>query len=164
MLPSSDHVPLSVVFSFNSTLTFIDSSTCPSNTVNFNWTKATEKDLLDYNYLTGIYCKDIHVVDVVKCHDVNCKSNEHVEQIDQLYSQLCSILKHASDDSIPICKIHSHHGYIVPGFNELAKQLHSEARADYLLWKASGKPRAGLLYLNMCQSRVRFKRTLIECS
>ena len=44
-----------------------------------------------------------------------------------------------------------------------AKQLHSEARADYLLWKASGKPRAGLLYFNMCQSRIRFKRTLREC-
>ena len=53
----------------------------------------------------------------------------------------------ASDDSIPVCKIHTHHDYIVPGFNEFAKQLHSEARADYLLWKASGKPRAGLLYL-----------------
>ena len=51
----------------------------------------------------------------------------------------------------------------MPGFNEFAKQLHSEARADYLLWKASGKPRAGLLYLNMCQSRIRFKRTLREC-
>ena len=33
MLPSSDHVPLSVVFNFSSTLAFIDSSTCPSNKV-----------------------------------------------------------------------------------------------------------------------------------
>ena len=51
----------------------------------------------------------------------------------------------------------------MPGFNELAEQLHSEVRADYLLRRASGKPRAGLLYLNMCQSRIRFKRTLKEC-
>ena len=29
--------------------------------------------------------------------------------------------------------------------------------------KASGKPCSGLLYLNMCQSRIRFKRTLREC-
>ena len=57
----------------------------------------------------------------------------------------------------------THHDYIVPGFNKFAKQLHSEARAGYLLWKASGKPRAGLLYFNMCQSRTRFKRTLREC-
>ena len=41
-------------------------------------------------------------------------------------------------------KIHTHHDYIVPGFNEFAKQLHSEARGDYLLWKASGKPSSGL--------------------
>ena len=74
MLPSSDHVPLSVAFNLNSTLAFIDSSTCPSNKDNFNWTKATDKDLLDYSYLTSIYCKNIYVVDVVKCDDVNCKS------------------------------------------------------------------------------------------
>ena len=41
--------------------------------------------------------------------------------------------------------------------------MNSESRADYLLWKAPGKPRAGLLYFNMCQSRIRFKRTLREC-
>ena len=96
-------------------------------------------------------------------NDVNCKSHDHLNQKDRLYSQLCSVLKQASDDSIPTSKIHTHHDYIVPGFNEFAKQLHSEARGDYLLWKASGKPRSGLLYLNMCQSRIRFKRTLREC-
>ena len=78
MLPSFDHVPLSVVFNFNSTLAFIDLSTCPSNKVNFNWTKATDKNLLDYSYLTSIYCKNIHVVDVVKCDDDHCKSHEYV--------------------------------------------------------------------------------------
>ena len=41
--------------------------------------------------------------------------------------------------------------------------LNCTHRADYLLWKTSGKPRAGFLYLNMCQSRIRFKRTLREC-
>ena len=163
MLPSSDHVPLSFVFDFNSSPTFNDTFTCPSNKTNFNWAIATDKDLTDYKYLTRIYCKDIHVDDVVKCSDVNCKSHDHLKQIDDLYSQLCSVLKHASNDSIPASKMYTHHDYIVPGFNEFAKQLHSEARADYLLWKASGKPRAGLLYLSMCQSRIRFKRTLREC-
>ena len=72
-----------------------------------------------------MYCNDIHVVDVVECHDVNCMSHEHIEQIDQLYTQLCSVLKHANDDSIPVCKIHTHHDYIVPGFNKFAKQLYT---------------------------------------
>ena len=43
MLSSSDHAHLSVGFNFNNTLTFIDSSTCPINKVNFYWTKATPK-------------------------------------------------------------------------------------------------------------------------
>ena len=34
---------------------------------------------------------------------------------------------------------------------------------SHLLLKASGEPLAGLLYLNMCQSRIRFKSTLREC-
>ena len=94
---------------------------------------------------------------------MNCKSHDHLKQIDDLYSQLCSVLKHVSYDNIPASKLYTHHDYIEPGFNKFAKQLHSEARADYFLWKTSGKPRAGLLYLNMCQSRIRFKRTLREC-
>ena len=110
-------------------------------------------------YLTSVYCKDIHIDDVVKCSDVNCKSHDHLKHIDDLYSQLCSVLKHASNDSIAASKMHTHHDYTVPGFNEFAKQVHSEERADYLLWKASRKHRAGLLYLNMRQSRIRFKRT-----
>ena len=92
---------------------FISTYTCPSNKVNFNWTKATDKDLIDYKYLTRMYCKNIHAADIVKCNDVNCKSHDHLNQIDTLYSQLCSVLKQASDDSIPTSKIHTHHDYIL---------------------------------------------------
>ena len=55
-LPSSGyvHVPLSAVFDFITNPVFIDTSTCPSNKVNFNWAKATDKDLIDYKYLTSI--------------------------------------------------------------------------------------------------------------
>ena len=113
ILPSSDNIPLSTVFDFITSLFLL--TPCPSNKVNFHWAKATEKDLLDYKYLTRMYCNDIHVVDVVKCYDVNCKAHEHIEQIDHLYTQLCLV-------SIPVCKIHTHHDYIVPGFNEFVKQ------------------------------------------
>ena len=54
MLPSSGHVPLSFVFDFNSSPTFNDTFTCPSNKTSFNWAIATDKDLTDYKYLTRI--------------------------------------------------------------------------------------------------------------
>ena len=56
-----------------------------------------------------MYCKNIHAADVVKCNYVNCKSHDQLHQIDTLYSQLCSVLKQASDDSIPTSKIHSYY-------------------------------------------------------
>ena len=92
MLPSSDHVPLSFVFDFNSTPTFIDTFTYPSNKTNFNWAKATDKDLADFKYLTRIFCNNIQVDDVVKCSDVNYKSPDYLKQIDDWYSQLCFVL------------------------------------------------------------------------
>ena len=50
ILPSSDHedLPLSTVFNIVTTPAFIDTSTCPSNKVSFNWAKATDKNVLDY--------------------------------------------------------------------------------------------------------------------
>ena len=47
----------------------------------------------------------------------------------------CRCIKHASNDSVPASKMYTHHDYIVPGFNEFVKQLHSEARADYFYGK-----------------------------
>ena len=53
--------------------------------------------------------------------------------------------------------------YVVPGFNEYAKELHKEARSCFIAWKSLGKPRAGLCYTDMCQSRLRFKSVLKHC-
>ena len=52
-----------------------------------------------------MYCIDSHIV------NVNSKSLEHIEQIVQLYLQLCSVLKLATDHNIPI---HLRHYYIIP--------------------------------------------------
>ena len=48
----------------------------PATKLILTWAIATDKDLIDYKYLTRIYCKNIHVDDVVKCSDVNCKSHD----------------------------------------------------------------------------------------
>ena len=72
-------------------------------------------DTVNHDVIIRIYCKNIHVDDVVKCSDVNCKSYDHLKQLDDLYLQLCSVLKHASNDSILASKMCTHHDYIVPG-------------------------------------------------
>ena len=38
--------------------------------------------------------------------------------------------------------------FIVPGSNEHLKELHCEARAQYLVWRNDGKPKTGESYIN----------------
>ena len=49
------------------------------------------------------------------------------------------------------------------GFNEYAKELHTEARSCFIAWKSIGKPRAGLYSTDICQSMLRFKSVLKHC-
>ena len=76
---------------------------------------------------------------------------------------MCSIMMQCSSSSIPTSKVKTSGDYVVPGFNEYAKELHKEARSCFIAWKSLGKPRAGLCYTDMCQSRLRFKSVLKHC-
>ena len=53
--------------------------------------------------------------------------------------------------------------YIVPGFNDYVKDLHSVARSDYVVWRDAGKPRSGTPCSNMRRSRLQFKYALRQC-
>ena len=76
---------------------------------------------------------------------------------------MCSIMMQCSSSSIPTSTVKTSGDYVVPGFNEYAKELHNVARSCFIAWKSLGKPRAGLCYTDMCQSRLRFKSVLKHC-
>ena len=52
--------------------------------------------------------------------------------IDQFYDDVCSTLRQSGVDSIPSVKVKDGRDYIVPGFNEFLKELHTAARTDYI--------------------------------
>ena len=52
--------------------------------------------------------------------------------IDQFYDDVCSNLRQSGVDSIPSVKVKDGRDYIVPGFNEFLKELHTAARTDYI--------------------------------
>ena len=68
-----------------------------------------------------------------------------------------------SSTSIPTSKVKTSGDFVVPVFNEYANELHTETRSCFIGWKSLGKPRAGLCYADMCQSRLRFKSVLKHC-
>ena len=53
--------------------------------------------------------------------------------------------------------------FIVPGYNDYAKELHCEARTAYSAWKRAGRPRTRVFCSDMRTSRLRFKYTLRLC-
>ena len=79
------------------------------------------------------------------------------------YSQICEALHCSSLDSIPSSKSSDCRSYIVPGFNDYVKDLHSVARSDYVVWRDAGKPRSGTPCSNMRRSRLQFKYALRQC-
>ena len=79
------------------------------------------------------------------------------------FIQLCTVLEKASCDSIPSFTVNSSRDYIIPGFTEHVKDLHTIARADYCSKRTESKPCSGPIYLDMKQSRLRFKSALRYC-
>ena len=73
---------------------------------------------------------------------------------------MCSIMMQCNSSSIPTSKVKTSGDYVVPEFNEYSKELHKEARSCFIAWKSLGKPRTGLCYTDMCQSRLRFNSVL----
>ena len=98
--------------------------------VTFNWAKATTVEIEKYRTLTSEVLKYIELLPAITCDDCNCTSAEQKLQIDQFYMQLCTVLEKASRDSIPSFRstVNSSRDYIIPGFTEHVKDLHTIAR------------------------------------
>ena len=54
--------------------------------------------------------------------------------IDLFYSQICCALEQSSQKTIPSSNLKDGLDYIVPGFNDFVKELHTSARNDYIVW------------------------------
>ena len=113
--------------------------------------------------MTKELLKKIDLLPAITCNEYNCASVEHQLQTDQFYAQLCSALEQESHVSIPSSNVNTSRDYIIPGFTEHVKELHTIARADYCSWRVEGKPRSGPLCLAMKQFRLRFKSALRYC-
>ena len=95
--------------------------------------------------------------------NIHCDSIDHHNQIDELYMKKCSIMMQCSSSRIPTSKVKTSGDYVVPRFNEYAKELHTEVRSCFIAWKSLGMPRADLCYTDMCQSRLKYKSVLKHC-
>ena len=97
---------------------------------------------------------------VLSCNDMCCHNLQHLEVIDKLYEGIVESLLKSSDTLA--CSTRK--GYSqVPGWNDVCKEDHRQARDAFLMWVSAGKPHSGILFDTMKSTRAHFKLTLRQC-
>ena len=98
--------------------------------------------------------------EAVDCKNTQCKDENHILQLKDLYDNLCKCLTYASNDVLGVNKIKKYN--CKPGFNEHVKELHDIARKRFMAWREANKPRDtnNHFFKEMTISRARFKLAL----
>ena len=163
-LPSSDHLPIEA--EFETVLQHSPAPATPSDQPKepvFNWSKASKADISAYSEETMRALSEINLPEVIMCNDMQCKLAEHKSQLDTLYLDICSALRRSSEAHIASSNVKDCRDFVVPGFNGIVKDLHSEARNAYIIWRSQGRPRQGPLCELMRRTRLNFKYALRQC-
>ena len=79
-----------------------------------------------------------------------------------MYNAVVNALKTSSDDFNRQSTGYKQYN-VIPGWNDVCKEVHSNVRDAFLLWTRNGRPRSGYLLRNMQVTRATFKQALRRC-
>jgi hypothetical protein len=85
------------------------------------------------------------------------------ESIDSNYTAAMRCVTHAGEESLPVRQVSSVSDFVVPGWNEHVQGKHRDARNAFLAWVMVDKPRQGLEFMLMKNTRAQFKLALRYC-
>ena len=161
---SSDHYPLMftihvpVLTPADSTHSF--GAAQPTST-SVCWQRATDDDIMSYRALTTRRFVNIRPPAAISCSDVSCTNDLHRREIDTFYRSILDALHTSASLAIPSSNSNRHQ--VIPGWNDLVREKHAQARASFLLWVRCGKPRQGEHHRMMSRDRAAFKLALRHC-
>jgi hypothetical protein len=159
---SSDHLPIITHMNIKENIHANGRGKTKSTpTKSVKWDKLREDDLKRYTRKTEETLREVNIDrDLLCCKDVGCINEDHRVCIDNLYASITSSLKEGAE----VVSAQDKKKYTtVPGWNEICKKLHSEARQAFLTWIYNGKPRTGFNFVEMKRTRARFKLALRSC-
>ena len=106
------------------------------------WNKLTELDKEIYSTRLDYFLNE-YMNEAFSCCDQNCNSENHKKLIDEFYQFLCSAIFAASDHF----QMRGNNRFnTVVGWNDICKELHKEARDNFLKWKDESRIRTGLVF------------------
>jgi exonuclease III len=138
-------------------------ASCIGYTGKLQWHKCTQ-NVLD-NFATRCeYIMNELVLDVEtrNCSTIGCHCDRHKRAIDEYYCELTSAIKNICAEIIPSSNVQKT-DFAVPGWNDCVEELHVQARDAFLRWVQCGRPRGGVVFECMNNTRRLFKSTLRAC-
>ena len=119
---------------------------------------------MNYSTATKTLLDNINIpVTALTCNNSRCDDANHIHSLNTLYDEVSNALYSASRDFIPSSQCTLANQYVIPGWNDLLRDAHTEARHANVTWRDFGKPRHGPVCELMKTTRLRFKYTLRQC-
>jgi exonuclease III len=130
---------------------------------NIKWECLNKAQISSYTKLTGERFSKVKLPhELFACKNPHCNDSNHINDINVLYKNIVDVL---SESSLILNTTKSKSKcYNVPGWNELCKQAHCEAREAFLLWRVNGSQKHGPIFQIMNRTRAVFKSLFRKCN
>ncbi|KAL0809028.1 hypothetical protein ABMA28_012670 [Loxostege sticticalis] len=157
----SDHLPLQIECDIRLVRPKIIQPASFNNSV--IWGERDKKQIALYHE----YCNSkLRLIDFpIECSNCAvglCNDVDHYKLLDNMYRNIICILIEGAEHCFINNNRFKKHKYL-PGWNRHVREAHCEARLHYQNWLLYDKPRSGLIYDNMYNSRKNFKVKLKYC-
>ena len=122
------------------------------------WSDLSEAQREAYRLNTEQNLSKAHLnLTLLMCEDTNCTDPSHLALIRAFYNEIVDALLDAGNQ---LAETTTQKLPVIPGWNEMCAEIHSQARNCFLQWRSAGSPRSGALYHNMRISKSHFRLTI----
>ena len=157
---SSDHFPLGLALELN--IPHSQPTRCGSERgKRIKWSQLSEAERDNYKLSTEKKLSRIRLdLSVLMCEDTTCSNPSHLAWIESFYNETVAALL---DAGLEFAESTSGKTPVIPGWNEMCAEIHTQARNSFLQWRSAGSPKSGPVYDNMRISKAHFKLNLRNC-
>lgn len=155
---TDDHLPLQIRFKLPPVA---QPTPPPVQPPRINWKFNNAQKSSNYTSLSETHLRGVRQpANALLCNNHNCRNNQHCRDLSDFYSNIINALVNTGTEIFNLIRRNTK---IVPGWNDVVKELHQQARGAFLWWRENGSPREGPIALLMRRARSHFKLALKQC-
>ena len=159
---TSDHSPIycDVRESVSPILSKADSQTKGNGT---SVKTMTEEDWNLFHNDQQVRLESLEVPDCVNCRNTHCKNEKHRKQIDSYVMKVLGIVDTSIKKIAGGKRENRSHAKVVPGWVDIVRPFHENARFWNAVWRSAGKPLNTVLHTIMKKTRNQYHYAIRKC-